>query len=388
MRIGINTFALSSRLGLAGPGRYIMELTRALATVNRGHELILLSNADNLDLLPRGGCQRVDCGSVTTTRPLRLLWEQLVLPLVLRRHGIDVLHSPVFVSPLRLPCASVVSILDMTWFSHPTQHTRVKGIYFRTLIPPTVRRAERIIAISYASKRDVIRLLGIPAESIAVTHLGVDLAVFTPAAAEAQPGDLAARYGVHRPYLLYVGKLEPRKNLPALIEAFASIASGFPNHQLVIAGNPGWDNQAMWEAVARVSLSERIRLTGFVAEADLPALYAGADLFVYPSSYEGFGFPVLEAMACGTPVITSNVSSLPEVAGDAGLLVNPLDVGELAEAMRRVLTEEGLRQEMRSLGLERAQQFTWEGAARCTLQVYEEAYALAQAWPPEAREHT
>ena len=384
MRIGINTFALSDRLGIAGSGRYISELIKALVKLDHRHQLILFGNADNLHLLPSDGCRRVNCGWQTTVRPLRVLWEQLALPLAVRRHRIDVLHSPVFVAPLLLPCASVVTILDMTWFTLPGQHTRVKGTYFRTMIPPTARHAARIIAISEASKQDVVTLLGTPTEKMEVTHLGVDLDVFCPGAFKGQAGELEARDGVHRPYVLYVGKLEPRKNLPVLIEAFASIAQEFPDHQLVLAGNPGWDYQVIHEMAARVSHGKRIQFTGFVSEVDLPVLYAGADLFVYPSSYEGFGIPVLEAMACGTPVITSNVSSMPEVAGDAGLLVDPLDVAELTEAMRQMLSDSELRQQLREKGLERAKQFTWEETARRTLQVYEEAYALAQGQVTEA----
>lgn len=375
MRIGINTFALSGRLGMAGPGRYISELASALVRVSSEHELIFFGNADNLTLLPSGGCQKIDCGRATIARPLRLLWEQLVLPILARSYHVDVLHSPTFVSPLALPCTSVVSILDMTWFTHRNQHTLVKGGYFRAMIPPSARRAARVIAISEASKQDVVDLLGIPAEQVAVTYLGVDSGVFYPHAATDVEAVLA-RCGVSQPYVLYVGKLEPRKNLPALIEAFDSISHIFPDHSLVIAGNPGWDYQVVYERAKQVSCRERICFTGFVSDMDLPALYSGADLFVYPSSYEGFGIPVLEAMACGTPVITSNVSSLPEVAGDAGLLVDPLDIAGLAGVMRRVLTDAELCQQMRKRGLKRAKQFTWEKAAWRTLQVYKDAYAL------------
>ncbi len=377
MRVGINTFALSNRLGMAGPGRYILELVWALSRLDHGHDLVVFGNADNLHLLPADGCRRVDCGRLTTVRPLRLLWEQMALPLLARRYRLDVLHSPVFVAPLTLPCASVVSLLDMTWFTHAEYHTRVKRAYFRTLIPPSARRAARIVAISAASKRDVVALLGVAPERVAVTYLGVDLDVFRPGVSDAQMGELLARYGVRQPYVLYVGKLDPRKNLPLLIRAFDAIASAFPEHQLIVAGNPGWDYQEIYDAAARVSCRERVRLVGFVREPDLPAMYAGADLFVYPSSYEGFGFPVLEAMACGTPVITSNVSSLPEVAGDAALLIDPLDVDGLAAAMRRVLSDGDLRRQMRAKGLEQARRFTWEETARRTLQVYEEAYELS-----------
>jgi glycosyltransferase involved in cell wall biosynthesis len=378
LRIAINTFALSSRLGMAGSGRYIHELIRALARLEHGHELVLFGNRDNWPLLPAAGCQRVDCGRPTTLRPLRLLWEQAALPLVLRRQRIDMLHSPVFVAPLLAPCASVLTILDMTWFHLPGQHTRVKGTYFRAMIPPSARRAAHIIAISEASKQDVVALLDLPPEKVVVTHLGVDLRVFHPGAVAGTADCLAGRYGVRRPYILYVGKLEPRKNLPALIGAFSIVAPEFPHQQLVIAGSPGWDYQSIYAAAAQASCRERVCLTGFVAEKDLPALYAGADLFVYPSSYEGFGFPVLEAMACGVPTITSDVSSLPEVAGEAALLVDPRDTGALAAALRRALLDDALRQEMRAKGLEQARRFTWEETARRTLQVYEDAWATMQ----------
>jgi len=373
MRIGINTFALSERLGMAGSGRYVLGLIKGLVSLNHGHELILFGNADNLDLLPQENCRCVDCGRLTTVRPLRLLWEQSALPLLARRHRIDVLHSPVFVAPLALPCASVVTILDMTWFTLPEKHTRVKRAYFRKMIPPSVKRAGRIMAISEATKRDVVDVLGVSPGKVIVTLLGVDPNRFFPDATQGQGKRMMAQYGVCRPYVLYVGKLEPGKNLPILIEAFASIAERFSAHQLVLAGNPGWDYETIYEAATRLPCRQRIRFTGFVDEDDLPALYAGADLFVYPSSYEGFGFPVLEAMACGTPVITSNISSLPELAGDAGLLVDPQDVDALAGAMRRVLVDDALRQQMRARGFEQARRFTWEETARRTLEVYEDA---------------
>ncbi len=386
MRIGINTFALSDKLGMAGSGRYILGLVHALVELNHGHELILFGNTDNLHLLPSGNCRRVDCGRPTTARPLRLVWEQSMLPLMARRYALDLLHSPVFVAPLALPCASVVTILDMTWFSLPEQHTRTKGAYFRSMIPRSIRRATRVLAISEATRQDIISVIGTPAKRVTVTHLGVDLDRFRPDAAQSRIGEIKARYGIHQPSVLFVGKLEPRKNLPVLIEAFSSIAQEFPEHQLVLAGNPGWDYETIYEAATRTPCAERIRFTGFVGEDDLPMLYAGADLFVYPSSYEGFGFPVLEAMACGAPVITSDVSSLPEVAGDAGLLIDPRDVDALAMAMRRVLADSELRQQMRARGLEQARRFTWEETAQHTVEAYEEAYTMFRGRTTRNRE--
>jgi glycosyltransferase involved in cell wall biosynthesis len=242
------------------------------------------------------------------------------------------------------------------------------------MIPPSARRAERILAISETTRRDIVDLLDLPQEKVTVTYLGVDLLRFKPERA-AKAAEVLAHYAVRRPYLLYVGKLEPRKNLPTLIQAFDSAAMKFPDHQLVLAGGPGWGYKAIYETAAASQHGRRILFPGFVDEADLPILYAAADLFLYPSSYEGFGVPVVEAMASGVPVITSKLSSLPEVAGKAGLLVNPHDPTELAEAMAQVLSNSQLRQRMRVEGLEQARRFTWEKTARHTLQAYVEAVA-------------
>jgi len=179
------------------------------------------------------------------------------------------------------------------------------------------------------------------------------------------------RYVIERPYILYVGSLEKRKNLPRLLEAYAYLRETLPGWKLVIVGGRKWKSDPIYKAVQRLGLEPHVIFTGFVAEEDLPALYNGADLFVFPSLYEGFGLPVLEAMACGTPVVTSNTSSLPEVAGEAALLVAPTDVKAIAAAMQRVLSEPDLAAELRRRGLERASQFSWERTARETLAVYE-----------------
>jgi glycosyltransferase involved in cell wall biosynthesis len=190
--------------------------------------------------------------------------------------------------------------------------------------------------------------------------------------------DVCIRYGL-RPagYLLYVGVLEPRKRLDVLVTAFSRIASGSNGLQLVIAGQRGWMYQQIFEQVTSLGLEERVRFPGYIPRADLPALYSGARAFVYPSRYEGFGFPVLEAMSCGTAVITTNVSALPEVAGDGALLVAPDDVSGLAEALGRVVQDESFRRELSNRAQARAAQFSWDRCARETLQVYQEAMATS-----------
>ena len=227
-----------------------------------------------------------------------------------------------------------------------------------------IKKATHIIAVSHTTKRDLIQHLDIPEETISVVYEGIDHNVFRP----------AERRLVDYPYLLYVGTEQPRKNLDGLLGAFSKLKSqgGFKDLKLVKVGGPGVPEfrKATLRAVERLGLSEDVVFTGYVAEEELPAYYSGAECFILPSFYEGFGFPPLEAMACGCPAIVSNVASLPEVVGDAALLVDPNDTDNLVGALRLILTDGGLRQQLVSRGLERASQFTWEKAARETLGVY------------------
>jgi len=357
---------------MAGSGRYILGLAQGLSSINHSHEIYLLCNKDNMGLLSFNKHKKVCCGKLTQIRPTRLFWEQSLLPLYLGRLKIDVLHSPVFVSPLFLSCFSVVTIFDTTLFSFPKQHTIIKRLYFTKFIPHTVKKAARIITISESSKKDIVNILKVKPERVIVTYMGVDHKVFYPTSGASQK--IERKYGIASPFILYVGKIEPRKNLASLVKAYHRIRSHYRSWKLVIAGSKGWGFQEVFATVAKLGLESEVLFTGYVPEEDLPCLYSAAELFVYPSSYEGFGIPLLEAMACGTPVITSNISSLPEVVGDAGILVNPTDIDELAFAIQSVLNSESLQKDMKFKGLKRAKLFTWEETARRTLQVYEEVY--------------
>ena len=211
-------------------------------------------------------------------------------------------------------------------------------------------------------------------ERITTTPLAAGPGFYVPSAAEVD--EACARYGLTPGrYLLYLGVLEPRKNVPHLLDAYARIAARFPDVPLVIAGKKGWFYEAIFEKVKALKLEAQVRFPGYVPDADLPRLYGGARAFVYPSRYEGFGLPVLEAMQCGVPTITSNVSSMPEVAGEAALLVSPDDCGGLADAMTRLLTDDALAQDLSRRGLAQARQFTWERCARETRAVYQACLA-------------
>jgi glycosyltransferase involved in cell wall biosynthesis len=267
-----------------------------------------------------------------------------------------------------VPCGyrNVITVCDMTPLLFPGSHGRMNVWHHRFVLPVILRRADRVITISDCSKRDIVRLCGIPEEKVVVTPLAADPA-FRPDP-EGTAG--SAVTGLPRPYILNVGTLEPRKNLEGLLRAFgAAKREGLP-HTLVVTGARGWGRSRLAAIVEELRLEESVVFTGFVDDHDLPHLYAGADFFVYPSLYEGFGLPPLEAMACGTPVITSNVSSLPEVTGEAALLVDPRSVTDLAAAMVRLAGDASLRETLRERGLARARLFSWERTAAETLTVY------------------
>jgi len=259
----------------------------------------------------------------------------------------------------------------MTFFLYPEMHTATKRLMFRWIMRRSARRAARIITISKSTADDVIRVLGLPKEKLSVVPLGVS-AAYRPITDEQVLREVCARYSlVPHEYLLYVGVLEPRKNVPRLLHAYALLRKSGVRHPLVLVGRRGWKYDDVFRTLEALRLGNDVVFTNHVPEGDLPALYCGARVFVYPSIYEGFGLPVLEAMACGTPVVTSNISSMPEVAGDAALLIEPRDHEQMASAIESVLVDEGLRQSLRERGLKRASVYTWDKTARETLKVYE-----------------
>jgi glycosyltransferase involved in cell wall biosynthesis len=233
-----------------------------------------------------------------------------------------------------------------------------------------VKRASKVIAVSEGTKRDIVELLGVAPEKISVTPLGVDER-FRPLDKKAS-ATFRQQAGIEVPFALFVGTLEPRKNLSRLVEAFSMIADDVP-HDLVVIGPEGWLTSEIHETSARLLERGRLQILGFVPDGQLRAWYSACDLFAYPSLYEGFGLPALEAMACGAPVLTSSVSSLPEVVGDAALTVTPTDTQAIAEGMKRILTDTDLSFDLRRRGLERSKAFTWARTAELTVEVYREA---------------
>ncbi len=299
----------------------------------------------------------------------RVRWQQWHLPARARQHNLDLLHVTGFDAPLWQPVPTLVTVHDLIGMIFPDNLPPVARWYWSRWLPWTVRRAHHIITGSEATRRDLKRLLSIPDKRIAVVPYGVD-GRFWP---RTPPQNATVRDRYKLPagrIVLYVGTIEPRKGIDTLLAAWARIAADLPDTTLVIAGKPGWAMAALHEQQRVLGIERRVVWPGYIADDDLPALYTLADVFVFASRYEGFGLPPLEAMACGTPVVVSDASSLPEVVGDAGLLVAPDDVAGWAAAIRRVLDEPDLATTFRERGAARAKLLRWERTATLTRDVY------------------
>ncbi len=358
----------------AGIGRYAHELLAALTRIDRANTYRVFHNqlAFNervdapLDPLPRTVIP-------LTAKPWRmsvLLADFLRVPMDRWIPGIDVFHGTDHLLPPLRRARTVFTLHDLIFKFFPEYHLPLNRAFLGLMLPRFLRRADAIIAVSECTKRDAIRLYHLPPEKITVIYEGVDPAL-RPVEDKNLIEQARARYAHDQPFVLYLGTIEPRKNLIALIDAVRALrARGLP-HRLLIAGRKGWLYQATFDHVTRTGMSEAVVFLDYVPDAELPALFAACDAFVFPSLYEGFGLPPLEAMACGAPVVCSNTSSLPEVVGEAAVLFDPRDVGEIAGAIERVVSDVALRDELRAKGIAQAAKFSWERAARETLAVYE-----------------
>ncbi len=302
----------------------------------------------------------------------RVAYEQFGLSRLAREIGAAGVHYPANIGTAFRKSPSVVTIHDVSFFRNPGWFTLNRAMYYRVAVGQSAHTATRVIADSTAAADDIVNFLGIRAGKIDVIPLGVD-PVFCPAP-DAQCARIRERHGLPGRFFLYLGTLEPRKNLPRLIEAWSRIAIE-ADVDLVIAGRDGWKTGPIDRAIGSSLARARIHRPGFVDPADLPALLSAATAFVWPSLCEGFGLPVLEAMACGVPVLSSNTSSIPEVTGDAAMLVDPLDIDAIANGMLRIVRDEKLRARLRTAGPEQARRFTWERTASMTLETYRRAFS-------------
>jgi len=363
MRIGINARTLDYLSG--GPKEYLLGLVRALLDLKSGHELILFyPNA-------------VHCGTFAEATEVvlpchnRLLFDWLALPAALRRHQCDVAFFPSSNMPPGIPCPAVVTMHDLGYF-HPTlrMYKTADTLYMRWAMRHTVRRAAGLVAVSDYTRRELLGLLGARPETVTVIHEACDPMYKTPAA----PAALAAfrrEHGLDRDFILYAGNISPRKNLETLLAAYARIQDQIPC-DLAVTGGLAW-SEDFENIVQRMGLAARVRRLGHIDRAAMPLLYRSATALAFPSVFEGFGLPVLEAQACGVPVVCADATSLPEVAGRGALLVDPLVVDAWALALLRIVTDTGLRETLVAAGHANESRFTWSKTARQTLTALVEA---------------
>jgi glycosyltransferase involved in cell wall biosynthesis len=377
LSIGVNAHLLSFTPGYrrAGVSQYTEQVVRHFMTTVPSSDDVLTVFAG--PATPPDGYVPEDVRWVSSRLPTgqapgRILWEQFVAPVASARAALDVFFCPVNVVPLACRVPSVVTVHDLAFLAYPAAFHASKRHYLTAMTHFSVHRARRVIAVSAHTRDDLIRHFGVQPERITVIPNAADER-YRPADDPDAVARFKTAHNLPDRFILFVGTLEPRKNLRRLIAAFALLGSADADVTLVIVGASGWLTSDLAPLVQAHGLSDRIVFTGYVPDDELPRWYQAATVFCYPSLYEGFGLPALEAMACGTPVVTSRTSSLPEVTGDAALLIDPTDVRDLARALQSVLADEVRRNEMSEAGIARTRLFSWERTAAAILAVVRDA---------------
>ena len=374
MRIGIDYTSAVRQHG--GIGRYTRSLVRALIGLDEQNQYVLLvadrSNQASMEKWPDNvRVRRIPCSDRWTT----FLWQRvrLPLPVQLATGRLDLFHSPDFVLPPAGSTPTLLTVHDLSFLRVPECFVPGFAQYLGQAVTRSAARATHILADSHSTRVDLVELLKVDEARITVLYPGIE-ARFTPVHDPVLLRRVRCTYGLPDRFVLNIGTLQPRKNLVLLIEAFGQVIKNAPpaaeDLNLVIAGTKGWKYEEILRAAAHSSVANRVHLLGFVRDADLPALYSLASVFAFPSLYEGFGLPVLEAMACGIPVVTGDNSSLPEVAGQAALLIDVKNRDAIADALLRLLSDRALRTKLEEAGLEQSRAFTWERAARQLTGVY------------------
>ena len=367
--VGLNAHLLSGQASYrsAGIHHYLYNLLAHLPAAAPDLRLTVFVGEANFVEAQHAASIRVRRSRWPTGRPpIRVAWEQLALPWLARQERLDLLHSLAFVSPVLTSCPAIVTAYDLSFLRYPAYFRPANRLYLRMLTGLSCRRARQVIAISSSTKNDLMGYFGLPAERVTIIYPGCE-PQFRPLPA-AQVEEFRTAKGLPEKFVLYLGTLEPRKNVATLVRAFAAVRR--PGLKLVLAGAPGWLVQSLYDAVEQASLAGDVILPGYVPAEEKPLWFNAAHLFVYPSEYEGFGLPVLEALACGAPVIAANSSSLPEVAGAAACLVPPGDPAALADALRTLLQDGARRADLAARGPAQAATFSWPVAAERTVDLY------------------
>jgi len=366
LRIGIDAREIEG--GMTGIGRYLKGYIKYVSDTY--HEYFLYySCKPEVDL----SCSNI---RVRVLSSPKLIWDHITLPLALNKDKVDLFFSPYYKKPWSLRCKSIVTIHDLNPLFGPP-HSFLHKNYFKKIIKRSLFSADSILVVSNYVKEQLLELFKIDMNKIIVNYNAID-EKFRPIEDNNFLKAILAKYGITSKYILYVGNLMPHKNVLSLVKSYSVLSDNLrDNYKLVIVGRKKWTHKQLTGLVNKLHLANNVVFTGFVPESDLVYLYNGADLFIFISLREGFGFPPLEAMACGLPVIASNTTSLPEVIGDAGLLVDPCKVNNISEAITKVLTDSKLRNDLVEMGLRRVRQFTVEKMAKKIIEVFEGLNAKA-----------
>ena len=375
LRIGIN--ARYAQRQITGIERYTVELIKHIGKIDTKDRFTLFFNkhepVPNLSDNPH--FSSYVSRFPTRSTPMRILWDELILYFEIVKNRIDVFHGPSFVVPVLKPksCRYIITVHHLSWLYYPERFTFFNRLVFTFFLPRSIRNADKIIADSYATKKDIIKFFKVPSKKIKVIYLGIDDGLYTlkkDREDQEKRTEVLHKYNLPDKYILSIGSLLPRKNVVNIIRAFHELRKKGREEKLVIIGKKAWLYEQIFNVIKQFNLKDDVIFTGYVDDKDLPCLYGSARLLLFPSLYEGFGLPILEAMASGCPVITSNVSSMPEVAGDAALLVNPNSVREITEATKLIMTDKRQRENLIEKGYDQVKKFSWEKTARETLITY------------------
>ncbi len=369
MKIAMNAQLLSADKNYRNTGlsQYIYKLLMVYVELGLGNLNVFVKK--NSSIIDNFNC--LETLFPTSNRQVRILWEQFVLPVLLKKNKIDLIHCPANIMPIFSGCKTVVTVHDLSFIRLKKSHGRLQTWYLTNFTKMSCKKADKIIAVSGNTKNDIVDCYGINPDKIKVIYNGISDNFKVIDDIELQ-NEIRQKYSLPDKYILYVGTLEPRKNVPGLLKAFSLCLDELPGYKLVVAGSKGWDYENIFEGVKKLGLEERVIFAGYVENDHLPLMYNMARLFVYVSFYEGFGLPLIESMACGTPVITSNISSLKEVVGEAAMKVDPNKPHEIASAMRKLLLDANVYDDYRNRGLKKAKNFSWKKSAQETWNVYKE----------------
>jgi len=371
-KILIDTTAIPKKP--VGAGVYLSRLVKEILICNTFYDVKILSHEDDYGLfnLPEDYIKyflfQRDFG-----RGYRIISEQLYFPKLLADNQIDLFHGLHYSLPINKRTRMITTIHDLSFFKFPEKHSWVKRQYFKFFIKYSSFHSDHLITVSNNTKNDLIKILNVDPEKITTTHLGVDES-FSPIDDHEKLQNIKAKYDLPENFILFIGLIEPRKNLSSLFKAYAKLVKTqeiMEDIHLVLAGRWGWESKKLLTLVSDLNVTENVHFPGYIDQEDMAYLYNLAKVFVYPSFYEGFGLPVLEAMACGTPVITSNISSMPEFVGNSGILVDPNDIDQLERSIKELLINERLREELKKKSILKAKEFTWKNTALKTLDVYQ-----------------